>query len=67
MYYIKREDWNRLTREQPDYTGRAIQRHEHNGKVCEKGEWTCFESLLPGAPLGVGTALVFQHIHFEIV
>ena len=67
MYYISKADWDRLGEQHsPDYIDRAISRHEHDGKICEAGEWTCFECLLPGAP-NSGTTLVFQHIHFEII
>ena len=67
MYTITKAEWSKLVaRHYPDYIDRAISRHEHDGKVCEAGEWTCFECLLPGAP-NTGTTLVFQHIHFEII
>ena len=67
MYYISKSEWAKLQREHPDYTGKALRRHEHGGKVCEAGENTCFLCLLPGAPKGAGAVLCFEHIHFEIV
>lgn len=69
MYTITRKEWNEIKRRHPDYTGKAIMRHEHDGKVCEAGEAVCFASLLPDFPkIGImGPALVFEHIHFEII
>lgn len=66
MIVIGRAEFDRLRREHPDYISRAIMRHEHDGKVCEKGEFCGFESVITGDPKK-GTSLIFQHIHFEIV
>jgi hypothetical protein len=66
MYVITRKQWNEIKQKNPDYTGKALQRQEHAGKVCEPGEACCFESCIPGAP-NTGATLIFQHIHFEIV
>lgn len=67
MYYVKKSEWTKLVKRHcQDYIDKAITRHEHNGKVCEAGDWTCFECLLPGAP-NTGAVLCFEHIHFEII
>lgn len=66
MIAIKKAEFDRLRREHPDYIGHAIATHEHNGKICRRGEWTAFESVLTG-DYSKGTTLIFEHIHFEIV
>lgn len=66
MIEINRRKFDQLCRKHPDYISRAIMRHEHNGRVCEKGEFCGYESVITGDPRK-GTALIFQHIHFEII
>lgn len=66
MYQITKAQWKKMKADHPDYVGTAIRRHEWDGKVCEAGDGACFECCIPGAP-NTGTALVFEHIHFEIV
>lgn len=66
MYYITKSEWRKIKSNHPDYCGKAITRHEHNGKVCNPGDATCFEYLMPGAP-NTGATLIFEHIHFEII
>lgn len=66
MYTITRKEWERILIDHPDYAGKSMLRHEHEGRVCETGDACCFEYLLPGAP-NTGATLVFEHIHFEIV
>ena len=66
MYTITKAQWAEIRRKHPDYAGKSLVRHEHNGKVCEAGEACCFECCIPGAP-NTGATLLFQHIHFEIV
>lgn len=63
---IPRNRFRKLAAEHPDYIGKAIIRHEHNGRICEAGDWCGFESVLTG-DYSKGTRLVFEHIHFEIV
>lgn len=67
MYQVSKEEWNKIKNEHPDFVGKAIRKYEHDGKVCNIGDWTCFEGLMPGADKTVGAALIFEHIHFEIV
>lgn len=64
MYTITRKDFEKLKREHPDYVSKAIMKHEHNGNVCNIGDYTCFECLLSNQS---GTGLIFEHIHFEII
>lgn len=66
MYQITKKEWSELKRKYPDYTGKSLERHEHNGMICEKGENTCFLSILPNAT-EKGCVLGFEHIHFEII
>jgi hypothetical protein len=66
MYKVSKKQWSNIVNNHPDYAGKTMRRHEHDGKVCEAGEAFCFEYLLPGAP-NTGATLVFEHIHFEIV
>ena len=66
MIKITRAEFNRLRKLCPDYIGKNITRHEFNGKVCNVGDWTAFESVLTGNRSS-GTTLIFEHIHFEIV
>lgn len=66
MYQITRKQWEKIKREHSDYVGKALQRHEHNGRVCEIGDACCFEHLLSGEK-DTGAVLVFEHIHFEII
>lgn len=69
MYKISRKEWNNLVKKYAGYgfISKSIQREEHKGKVCNIGDWMCFEGCIPGAPKNAGTSLVFEHIHFEIV
>lgn len=66
MYSVTKKEWAELKRNHPDYVGRCLTTHEHEGKVCKRGEGMCFESVLSGNPAH-GTTLIFEHIHFEIV
>lgn len=66
MITIKKADFDRLRRENPDYIQKTGHRWEWNGKVCEAGEYMGFKSILTGDP-SAGTCLIFEHIHFEIV
>lgn len=66
MLHIRKSDFDRLRREHPDYIGRCLITHEHNGVECRRGEWMAFEGALTG-DWSKGTVLIFQHIHFEIV
>lgn len=66
MITIKKKEFDRLLLKHPDYVGRAIARHEHDGKVCEIGDYCGFESVITG-DTGKGSSLIFQHIHFEII
>lgn len=50
----------------PDFIDKALERHEHNGRVCEAGEWCGFAGILAD-DYEHGTSLLFEHIHFEIV
>lgn len=65
MYHVTKREFDRLCREHPDYVCRCFEDHEHNGIVCKRGEYCCFEYLLSKNP-DHGTKLIFQHIHFEI-
>lgn len=58
MYYIKKSEWNRMAQEHPDYCGTSI--HDPNVHVV-------FEGAIPGNNGKGGTALLFEHKHFEIV
>ncbi len=66
MYHVTKREWEKIKNAHPDYVGKALQRHEHDGRACEIGDACCFECLLPGAP-NTGATLIFEHIHFEIV
>ena len=67
MIYIKKADFYKKARENPDYITKAIQGHTFNGKTCRAGvDWIAFESVLTG-DYSKGTTLIFQHIHFEII
>lgn len=69
MYTIKRKEFNALRKRFPDFIHKAFVHHEWNGKKCLPGEWTAIAAVLPGYPLDIrgGCALVFEHIHFEII
>ena len=64
MIYVKRSEWDRL--EERGVTFKAIFRHEHDGKVCEEGDGMIRKGRLTQNPKDY-SALVFEHIHFEIV
>jgi len=66
MFTIKKDDFDRLRREHPDYISKAIKRHEWNGRICEAGDYMGFASVIEGDPKK-GTTLIFEHIHFEII
>lgn len=66
MYYITKSDWRKIKERCPDYTGKSFTRHEHEGRICNPGDATFFEYLIPGAP-NTGATLIFEHIHFEII
>lgn len=67
MIEIKREDFRRLVkRHYPDYISHATQDHTWQGRTCHAGDWCGFESVITGKPTA-GVALIFEHIHFEIV
>lgn len=66
MYYIPRAEFTRKAKAHPDYIGHALTRHEFGGKVCECGEFCGFASVLLDRP-ELGTTLIFEHIHFEII
>ena len=66
MYHVTKIQWQKILRDHPDFVTKVFRRHEHGGKVCNTGDYACFECLLPGAP-NTGCVLVFEHIHFEIV
>ena len=67
MIYIKRERFNELKKNNPDYITKAIQDHKFDGKTCRAGvDHITFESVLTGDSTK-GTVLIFEHIHFEIV
>ena len=66
MITISTKEFERLCHDHPDYISRCLITHEFNGKTCKRGEWMAFESVLTG-DLSKGTALIFEHIHFEIV
>ena len=67
MIYIKRERFNELKKQNPDYIGKCIQTHTHNGKTCKAGiDYFGFESVLT-EDYSKGTRLIFEHIHFEII
>ena len=66
MYNITKSEWHKIKEQNPDYTGKAITRHEHEGRVCNPGDAVCFEYLMPGAP-NSGATLIYEHIHFEII
>ena len=50
----------------PDYIGKAIARHEFQGRVCEAGDWCGMAGILTD-DYENSTSLLFEHIHFEIV
>lgn len=66
MLTIPRARFEQLRAAHPDYIGRCLMTHEHDGKVCRRGEWMAFESVLTG-DASKGTTLIFEHIHFEVV
>ena len=66
MYYITKSEWKKIKDKNPDYTGKAFTRHEHEGRVCNPGDAVCFEYLMPGAA-NTGCTLIYEHIHFEII
>lgn len=66
MFTISKKDFDALRANHPDYISRAICDHAHGGKICQRGEWCGFESVLTG-DASKGTSLIFEHIHFEIV
>lgn len=66
MFAISKKDFDALRANHPDYISKAICDHEHNGKVCRRGEWCAFESVLTW-DASKGTTLIFEHTHFEIV
>ena len=66
MITIKKADFERLRRAHPDYIARCLITHEFDGKVCRRGEWMAFESVLTD-DYSKGCTLVFEHIHFEII
>ena len=58
MYKIKQSDWDKVESEHRDYCGRSI--HDTNIRVI-------FEGIIPGNRGKGGTALLFEHKHFEII
>lgn len=54
MYYIKKENWNKIPK---DYKGVSIE--DNKTKCC----FSCF--VTPDK--SVGTTLLFEHKHFEII
>lgn len=66
MIEIKKQDFDRLRYNHPDYISKSLMRHEHEGKVCEKGDWMAIEGVLTG-DWNSGGRLIFEHIHFEII
>ena len=66
MIYIKKADFYKKARENPDYIGKCIESHTFNGITCKRGEWCAYESVLT-EDYSKGTTLIFQHIHFEII
>lgn len=66
MFIISKKYFDALRANHPDYISKAICDHEHDGKICKRGEWCGFASVLTG-DASKGTILIFEHIHFEIV
>ena len=67
MIYIKRERFNELEKNHPDYIEKAIQDHTFDGKTCRAGiDHIAFESVLTG-DYSKGTKTICEHIHFEII
>ena len=66
MIQIPESRFRELKRKYPDFISRAQYDHEHDGRVCKRGDWVAFESVLTGNYSG-GLFLIFEHIHFEIV
>ena len=66
MLFVTTADWNALEERLGAANLRAGMRHEHDGKVCEAGERMIRLGHLTRQD-GDYSALVFEHIHFEIV
>lgn len=66
MIYVTSEKWRHLEESRGADALHTLSRHEHDGKVCEAGERMIRRGYLTGKPEDY-SALVFEHIHFEVV
>lgn len=66
MIYVTSAEWKRLEESLGASNLRTCMRHEHEGKVCMGGERMIRKGYLTKKSEDF-SALVFEHIHFEVV